>query len=244
MSSDVFANGMSVSCKSGSAKVVAAMPDVCLSPPSPPAGPVPIPYPVSSFSSDAENGSKTVKIRGKPLMLKNKSFYKKCTGDEAATKSLGMGVITHSIQGKVYFAAWSMDIKVEGENVDRHLDGTNSNGQSSTNQFQWVNFESSTFDKLSQCDGVDDEFRLVPYKPSTGASSPSCPKPQTGHHLVPGHLLGKTSSGQYTAGNGACHHNTAPVICALGKSQWFGSHYMGHYASDGWEALAAAAGSD
>ena len=242
MPSDVYANGMSVSCKSGEAKVVAAMPDVCLSPPSPPAGPVPIPYAVSSFSSDAVSGSRTVRVRGKEVMLKDKSFYKKCTGDEAATKSLGMGVITHCIQGKTFFAAWSMDVKIEGENVDRHLDATNSNGQSSTNQFQWVNFESSTFDKLGQCDGVDEKYRLAPYKPSVNSKSYSCPKPQTGHHLVPGHLLGKAKSGAYAAGNGNCHHDTAPVMCALGRSQWFGSHYMGHYSSDGWESLFAKAG--
>lgn len=130
MSNEVFANNNEVSCKSGDGKVIAAFPDVCLSPPSPPAGPVPIPYPVSSFSSDATNGSKTVKINGKEIMLKDQSYFSKCTGDEPATRSLGMGVVTHTITGKVYFAAWSMDVKVEGLNVDRHLDLTTSNHMS------------------------------------------------------------------------------------------------------------------
>ena len=61
MGNEVFANGMEVSCKSGDGKVIAAFPDVCLSPPSPPAGPIPVPYPNTSFSKDGKNGSKTVK---------------------------------------------------------------------------------------------------------------------------------------------------------------------------------------
>ncbi|MFQ5650080.1 MAG: PAAR-like domain-containing protein, partial [bacterium] len=105
-----------------------AFPDVCLSPPSPPAGPIPIPYPDTSFSKDMKNGSRTVKIKGKEIMLKDKSFYKTSPlGDEAATKSLGQGVITHTITGKTYFVMWSMDVKIEGQNVDRHIDMTTSN---------------------------------------------------------------------------------------------------------------------
>jgi hypothetical protein len=60
-------------------------------------------------------------------MLKNKSYFKKCSGDEAATKSLGQGVVTHTIGGKVYFAAWSANVRAEGENVVRHLDLMTSN---------------------------------------------------------------------------------------------------------------------
>ena len=36
-------------------------------------------------------------------------------------------MITHVITGKTYFAAWSMDVKFEGNNVDRHVDITTSN---------------------------------------------------------------------------------------------------------------------
>ncbi len=104
------------------------MPDVCLSPPSPPAGPVPVPYPNTSFSKDTQQGSKTVKINGQEVMLKDKSYYSTSPlGDEAATRSFGGSVITHTITGKTYFSAWSMDVKFEGENVDRHLDLTTSN---------------------------------------------------------------------------------------------------------------------
>jgi hypothetical protein len=75
-----------------------------------------------------KNGSKTVKINGKEVMLKDQSFYKTSPlGDEAATRSFGGSVITHVITGKTYFNAWSMDVKFEGANVDRHLDLTTSN---------------------------------------------------------------------------------------------------------------------
>jgi|HubBroStandDraft_6_1064221.scaffolds.fasta_scaffold140404_2 hypothetical protein len=118
----VYANGMSIACKVADGKTIAAMPDVCLSPPTPPAGPIPIPYPNTAMASNTDNGSKTVQIGGQEVMLKDQSTFKKSTGDEAATKSLGMGVITHQIQGKANFVAWSMDVKFEGENVPRHLD--------------------------------------------------------------------------------------------------------------------------
>jgi Domain of unknown function (DUF4150) len=128
MSNEVYANGNEIACKSGDDKVIASFPDVCLSPPSPPAGPIPVPYPNTSFSKDTQNGSKTVKINGKEVMLKDQSFYKTTPlGDEAATKGLGASVITHVITGKTYFVAWSMDVKFEDENVDRHLDLTSSN---------------------------------------------------------------------------------------------------------------------
>ena len=128
MGCDVYANSDEIACKAGDGKVIAAFPDVCLSPPSPPAGPVPVPYPDTSFSKDMQNGSKTVMIKGKEVMLKDQSFYKTSPlGDEAATNSLGAGVVTHVITGKTYFVAWSMDVQFEGQNVDRHTDMTTSN---------------------------------------------------------------------------------------------------------------------
>jgi hypothetical protein len=127
MSQNVFANGKEISAKKDDNKSTCAMPDVCLSPPSPPAGPIPIPYPNTAQASDTTDGSKSVKIGGDMVGLKNSSNYKKSTGDEAATKSLGMGVVTHTIQGKMLHAAWSMDVKIEGANVIRHMDITTHN---------------------------------------------------------------------------------------------------------------------
>jgi hypothetical protein len=127
MSKNVFANGREVSAgKDGNASL-GAMPDVCLSPPSPPAGPIPIPYPNFSKASDTNDGTRSVKIGGDQVGIKNSSNYKKSNGDEAATKSLGMGVMSHQITNTTYFAAWSFDVKFEGENAVRLLDLTTGN---------------------------------------------------------------------------------------------------------------------
>ncbi len=128
MGCDVYANNSEIACKAGDGKVIASFPDVCLTPPPPPAGPIPVPYPNTSFSKDMKNGSKTVQIGGQEIMLKDQSFYKSSPlGDEAATNSQGAGVTTHVITGKTYFISWSMDVKIEGQNVDRHMDMTTSN---------------------------------------------------------------------------------------------------------------------
>lgn len=133
MSSNVFANGNEISAKKDSNKSICAMPDVCLTPPSPPAGPLPIPYPNSSAASKTTNGSKSVKVGGSEVGLKNKSTYKNSNGDEAATKSQGMGVISHNIQGPLKHTAWSMDVHIEGKNAIRHLDMTTQNHGTPTN---------------------------------------------------------------------------------------------------------------
>src|SRR5690349_17589304 len=113
MGSNVFANGREVSAKSDGNHSIAAMPDVCLTPPPPPAGPIPIPYPNFSNDSDTDNGTADVQIGGKQVSQKNKSTFKKSNGDEAATKSQGMGFVTHTIQGATKHAAWSFDVIAE-----------------------------------------------------------------------------------------------------------------------------------
>jgi Domain of unknown function (DUF4150) len=131
MGKKVYANGMEIAAKSGSSKVIAAFPDVCMSPPSPPAGPLPVPYPNTSSSADLKKGTKTVKIGGQPASIGDQSFYKTSPlGDEAATRSFGAAVVTHGITGKTYFGAHSMDVELEGKSVNRHLDITTSNHSS------------------------------------------------------------------------------------------------------------------
>lgn len=132
MANNVFANGREVSCKAGSGKTVACFPDVCFTPPQTPATPpgVPIPYPNTGMTSDTTKGSKKVKISGKEVMLKNQSYFKQSYGDEAGCAPK-KGVITSKNRGKVYFTAWSMDVKYEGKNVVRHLDMTTHNHASS-----------------------------------------------------------------------------------------------------------------
>jgi hypothetical protein len=128
MTDNVFANGREIACQAGSGKTIAAFPDVCFTPPENPATPpgVPVPYPNNGYDSDTVEGSKTVNISDKEIMLKDQSYFKKSEADDAG-KTAKKGVITSVIDGKVFFNSWSMDVKVEGENVDRHFDLTTNN---------------------------------------------------------------------------------------------------------------------
>jgi len=152
MSNNVYANGMEVSCKAGSGKSICCFPDVCMTPPQTPATPpgVPIPYPNTGMSSDTTDGSSTVKISGQEAMLKNKSYFKRSTGDEAGSAPM-KGVVTHKNMGKVYFAAWSMDVKFEGENVVRHLDLTTHNHGSTTNTATWPHVAKQALGNFKNC---------------------------------------------------------------------------------------------
>ena len=109
MANDVFANGREVACKAGDGKSICAFPDVCMTPPENPATPpgVPVPYPNTGMAQDTTDGSRSVQISGKEVMLKNKSYFKKSTGDEAGCAAK-KGVVTSINRGKVYFIAWSM----------------------------------------------------------------------------------------------------------------------------------------
>ena len=128
MGNKVFANNMEVSCKAANGKTICAFPDVCFTPPQTPATPpgVPIPYPNTGMASDCTDGSKSVKISNQEVMLKDKSYFKKSTGDEAGSAPK-KGLINSKQGGKVFFIAWSMDVKFEGENVVRHMDMTTGN---------------------------------------------------------------------------------------------------------------------
>ncbi|UXH80656.1 DUF4150 domain-containing protein [Roseateles amylovorans] len=128
MSANVFANGREVSAEKDTTHISGAMPDVCLSPPGPPAGPIPIPYPNFAQASDTAKGARSVKIKGGQVGIKSESHYATCKGDEAATRSFGMNVIEHCIQGKTVSQAWSFNVKFEGKNAKRLLDlSTNNN---------------------------------------------------------------------------------------------------------------------
>jgi hypothetical protein len=135
MADDVLANGREITCQAASSKSIAAFPDVCMTPPENPATPpgVPVPYPNFGMASDTTKGSKTVKINGKPVMLKNESHFKKSTGDEAGAAAK-KGVVSSKNRGKVYFTSWSPDVKVEDKNVVRHLDLTTHNHGSPANE--------------------------------------------------------------------------------------------------------------
>lgn len=139
MANNVFANGREVSCKKADGKSICCFPDVCFTPPDkvPPTPPgVPIPYPNTGMAKDTTSGSKKVKISEQEVLLKNKSYFKKTMGNEAGAAQK-KGILTSKNTGKAYFTAWSMDVKVEGENVVRHLDLTTHNHGSNTNTIPW-----------------------------------------------------------------------------------------------------------
>ncbi|MBZ9936337.1 DUF4150 domain-containing protein [Mesorhizobium sp. BR1-1-16] len=121
MTSTVFAEGMGFFHQGSGGKGIAPG-DVCLSPPPPPAGPVPVPYVNMLQSSDLTQGSASVKVQGTPTALENSSQVALSTGNEAATPGLGAGVVTHRIKGKGSFKLWSFTVKVEGKGVARHGD--------------------------------------------------------------------------------------------------------------------------
>jgi len=134
MGHEVFANGMELVGKASSSKSICSFPDVCFTPPQTPATPpgVPIPYPNTGLASDTTDGSSSVKVSGEEAALKSQSNFKSSSGDEAGCAPK-KGLINSKISGKVYFVSWSMDVKIEGQNVDRHLDLTTHNHGSTAN---------------------------------------------------------------------------------------------------------------
>jgi hypothetical protein len=186
MANDVYANGREVSCKAASGKSICAFPDVCFTPP-PPTG-VPIPYPNTGLATDTTDGSRSVKITRKEVMLKNKSYFKKSSGDEAG-RAPKKGIISSTNTGKVYFNAWSMDVKVEGENVVRHLDLTTHNHGSTpgnTPPWPYVDGASGSFDgrckrekrKIQKhCDPESEWKKNCPVPPPAVGRSPGKDSP-------------------------------------------------------------------
>ena len=168
MSNEVYANTREVSCKKAAGKSICAFPDVCMTPPMTPVTPpgVPIPYPNTGMASDTTDGSTTVKISGEEVMLKNKSCFKKSMGDEAGCAPK-KGVITSKNMGKLYFTMWSMDVKVEGENVVRHMDMTTHNHASKpAGAPPTLHAALQAMGKISDCDGdvAAVEERCDPWK--------------------------------------------------------------------------------
>jgi len=210
MSNNVFANGREISCKKADGKSICAFPDVCMTPPENPATPpgVPVPYPNTGLAEDTTSGSKTVNITGQEVMLKNKSYFKKSMGDEAGCAAK-KGIITSVNRGKVYFKSWSMDVKVEGQNVVRHMDMTTHNHASEPPQTPpWMHVDEMAKSVRAKCaDEIDaaevackgkspskcgkacrdaQKCLLVPKR----RDSDRCCKPDTtGHHLIEDHWV-------------------------------------------------------
>ena len=110
----VGVNGRSVVHKS-SGGMTPCFPDVCKIPAP---GTPPVPFPNFAFSSDTAKGSKSVKMDGNPICLKDSEFSKS-TGDEpGSVKGVASGTFRH----RATFVTWSNDVFVEGKNVERAFD--------------------------------------------------------------------------------------------------------------------------
>lgn len=155
MANNVFANDLEIACKAADGKSIAAFPDPCFTPPAPTAGWVLIPYANTAYAKDTTNASKTVFITNKPIMKKDISFFKTSTGNEPAAGPKGQS--TGVKKGKAYFTSWSMNVKVEGQNVDRHTDGmTHNHGSKAGNTGAWKYWDTSIFG-----DPCKNEFKRV-----------------------------------------------------------------------------------
>jgi len=128
----VFANGNEIAAKSAEGTSAACSPDVCHSPGAPYPG-VPVPYPNTALAKDLDNVSRTVFFKGTGGALEDSSFFSTSYGNEPATPGLKKGTISNQIKGKCYFKIWSMNVKVEGLGVARHLDSITHNHNSPPN---------------------------------------------------------------------------------------------------------------
>jgi uncharacterized protein DUF4150/HNH/endonuclease VII toxin of polymorphic toxin system len=167
---------MEISSKSMGGKSICQFPDVCFTPPQTPATPpgVPIPYPNTGMAGDTTDGSSSVKIGNETVMLKDRSSFKQSSGDEAGCAPK-KGLINSKNKGKVFFAAWSMDVKIEGENVVRNLDMTTHNHASPPNgAAPMVHQAAMSLAKFDNCKKEADEIEKKcggekPPKPCPGA---------------------------------------------------------------------------
>ncbi|MFC4161719.1 PAAR-like domain-containing protein [Chitinimonas lacunae] len=122
MGTRVYANHNEICCKAARGSSMLLPSDVCWSPPAPPAGPLPLPYPNSAMASTLNNGSGTVFICRSEIALKDASYFATSVGNEPATMAFQRGIATQVIKGKAVFINWSPNVKVEALSVCRHLD--------------------------------------------------------------------------------------------------------------------------
>ncbi|GLS31132.1 protein of unknown function [Mesorhizobium albiziae] len=193
----VFANGLHLACKAQSNKVIAAFPDTCFTPPQTPATPpgVPVPYPSFGMDSDTDQGTGTVKVGGKTITHKNKSYYTKTTGTEAGCAPK-KNLITSVNRGKEYAHAWSGNVKADKEPVSRFSDMCTNDHASPTG---------GTPPQLKVCSaamaaGGWTECLTGSYSEIHDECKNRTPKGET-HHIVPDMVYRQTTRATTNAGN-------------------------------------------
>lgn len=210
MANEVYANGREIACKAGSGNSPAAFPDVCMTPPENPATPpgIPVPYPNTGFESDTADGSRSVMISGKEVMLKNKSYYKTSTGDEAGCAAK-KGVVTSVNRGKCYFVAWSMDVVFEGLEVPRHVDlmtHNHASPQANTPPFPDI---SKMNVAAGNCEAILDDEGIDVHRHGDA----NCPRGYQSNHIVQNACLENRRGGGGISTASDYNVRDAPCIC-------------------------------
>lgn len=117
-------NNLSLCHKGSSGISTATVPDVCKTPT--PGGPVPMPYPNISMSSDLENGTTTVTVDGGNMAAIKGSDFSRSTGDEPGT----IGGVKSNVNMKASkWILYSMDVKFDGANACRLADKKTQNNE-------------------------------------------------------------------------------------------------------------------
>lgn len=220
---DVYANGLEISGKAVSAKTIAAMPDVCFTPPENPATPpgVPIPYPSFGMAGDTENGTGTVFIGGKTVNIKNKSDLSKTTGTEAGCAAK-KGIITSRNTGKGYFNSWSNDVKFDGEPVIRMSDlATNNHSSPGSNTVTWPHIAKIKPSGIN-CEKLLNDHKIPLHKHSDKQDACGWTKKNQNEseHMLQNALLQNKRGGAANTipGFGTYSAGTAPCLCMKGPA--------------------------
>lgn len=116
MSCTVFATTMGFFSQNSGGQGVAPL-DTCLTAPTPPAGPVPVPYVNVTFAKDLDTGSVTVKADKGIVSIGSKGKTSKSTGDEPGN-IMTKGVASLTNTGGAKFQTWSFTVLIEGDGVN------------------------------------------------------------------------------------------------------------------------------
>lgn len=221
---DVYANGLEISGKAVSAKTIAAMPDVCFTPPENPATPpgIPIPYPSFGMADDSENGTGTVFIGGKTVNIKNKSDESKTSGTEAGCAAK-KGVITSKNTGKKYFNSWSSDVKFDGEPVIRFSDlATHNHASPIGNTPPWVEI-CKLNPRVTECAKILNDLGMQVHRHGdnpckTAAEEAAGKKPvKESEHFFENQMLQKARGGPNHKNFPGYDVNEAPCVCMTAR---------------------------
>jgi hypothetical protein len=96
-------------------------PDVCKTPPAPP---VPVPYPNIAMLQNADKTIKEVLVENKEIVVES-SKVPSSTGDEAGVLK---GVVSNTHRGEIKFKKYSSKVFAKGKKVVHHTAVTQHNG--------------------------------------------------------------------------------------------------------------------